>query len=818
MAECGGRAAASGSLFPMALILAAGILFQLHEKIRKRGLLLFILLVCCLGGWFRMTEEMKEGPLEAMLASGAIETENRSRAEAEGRISQVLLKDGNYTIILEPATVRAGGTQYEEKRLMISAKESRDGAVPEEGMYLYAKGKAELFQEARNPGEFDYRLYYRSQKLRCRLRADKMEIISGERPAFQSQLIMFRRFVKEALAFLYQEEDRGIFQAVLLGDKSSMDSDIRELYQDGGIAHVLAVSGLHVSLIGMSLYGFLRKRGVGYGWAGTAAAILLFFYGALAGFGASVFRAVFMVFCSFLASYLGRTYDLLSAMALSLILLASDSPYLLFTSGLQLSYGAVGAVGLAGNMKIHGSPLFTTMSASIAIQIVTLPVILYHFFEFPLYGLFLNLVVIPLMAYAAGSGIISVGLYGIWKAAEVPGVLLFAEGSKVVGMGGRIGTVMDKTAGILEGICHGAAGPGHYILTFYRELCRFSLKLPFSTVAAGRPSLACIAFYYGVLAVLYFHLTSKNSGALSRKEENEFNGKQACLFACALLLLMVKPRVSGMEVWFLDVGQGDGIFFRTGTAAVLTDCGSSQYKSVGKNRLVPFLKSKGIRRLDYIFISHADSDHINGIVWMLENETDLQVGTIIMPGPGRGEEEYREIEELGRRRKTIVCYMNAGEKLERGELKITAVYPDASASPKDRNGHSLVLSVRYRDFTMLLTGDVGQTGEEIMLDEKYSPGRELPGGNLSVLKAAHHGSATSTGEEFLKQLNPAVTVLSYGKGNSYGHPAKEVLKRLTDAGTMIWSTENSGAIHLTTDGRKMKAEGFLLDRNKGSGL
>ena len=134
-----------------------------------------------------------------------------------------------------------------------------------------------------------------------------------------------------------------------------------------------------------------------------------------------------MVFCSFLASYLGRTYDLLSAMALSLILLASDSPYLLFTSGLQLSYGAVGAVGLAGNMKIHGSPLFTTMSASIAIQIVTLPVILYHFFEFPLYGLFLNLVVIPLMAYAAGSGIISVGLYGIWKAAEVPGVLLFAE-------------------------------------------------------------------------------------------------------------------------------------------------------------------------------------------------------------------------------------------------------------------------------------------------------------------------------------------------------------------------------------------------------
>lgn len=111
-----------------------------------------------------MTEEMKEGPLEAMLSSGAIETENRSRAEAEGRISQALLKDGNYTIILEPATVRAGGTQYEEKRLMISAKESRDGAVPEEGCIQPQRGRRN-FSGGKKSGEFDYRLYYRSQKL-----------------------------------------------------------------------------------------------------------------------------------------------------------------------------------------------------------------------------------------------------------------------------------------------------------------------------------------------------------------------------------------------------------------------------------------------------------------------------------------------------------------------------------------------------------------------------------------------------------------------------------------------------------------------------
>ena len=105
-----------------------------------------------------------------------------------------------------------------------------------------------------------------------------------------------------------------------------------------------------------------------------------------------------------------------------------------------------------------------------------------------------------------------------------------------------------------------------------------------------------------------------------------------------------------------------------------------------------------------------------------------------------------------------------------------------------------------------------------MLERGGSAGTELPPGNLSVLKAAHHGSATSTGAEFLERLNPSVTVLSYGKGNSYGHPSKEVVERLKENGTMIWSTKKSGAIHITTDGREMKVKGFLLDRNEDPGL
>lgn len=899
MAEYAGQAAVTGGLLVLAALLAAGILFRLYkragtgsllllienEKVRQVSFLLVLPALFCLLGWLRMNVEMEKWPLEAMLAEREY-GEDRSgkagkRVEADGRIREVTFKNEIYTIVLEAVTVTSGEERYEEKRLMVSAEAKAVERLPvnplKAGMNLRVRGTAELFQEARNPGEFNYRLYYRSQKLRCRIKADKIEADGGEETVFHRQVSSVRQFVREALSFLYREEDKGVFQAILLGDKSEMDSEIRDLYQDGGIAHVLAVSGLHVSLIGMSLYGFLRKRGVGYGKAGVVSAALLFFYGSMTGFGASVFRAVFMVFCSFLASYLGRTYDLLSAMSLSLVLLLFDSPYLLFTSGLQLSYGAVGAVGLyndwrfaqakgkrlpiesggevrggSGNEDNRPGAFWafrSVLSVSLSIQAVTLPAILYHFYEFPLYGVFLNLVVIPLMAYAAGTGIAAVGLYGMWRAVSLLSVAI-AGGAAGGVLKSGLEKFLGKAVSLLGLISHGAAGPGHYILSLYRELCRFTLKLPLATVLTGRPPLWCIGVYYGVLLAVYIRAVKgrvragdkRTAGAEDerrvRAEDERTAGAgdertagvedkrtvgaafgvrneravkaAACLLA--VLFLTVRPRVRGLEVYFLDVGQGDGIFFRTGTVTALTDCGSSQLKSVGKNRLVPFLKSKGIGRLDYIFISHGDSDHINGIVWMLENEENISVGHIVMPCLGEGEEVYQQIESLGKKRGADVVYMEAGQKLDEGTLKIAAVYPDRDVNSKDRNGHSLVLSVNYEEYSMMLTGDVGTAGEKRILE------KGMLGKGLSVLKAGHHGSSTSTGQEFLAFVKPSVTVLSYGRGNSYGHPSPEVVKRLKETGTRIWSTEQSGAIHITTNGKKMKVSGFLLDRNRGSGL
>ena len=236
-------------------------------------------------------------------------------------------------------------------------------------------------------------------------------------------------------------EDAGIFQAILLGDKSGLSEELRERFGVNGIAHILAVSGLHVSLIGMSVYSALRfgaYRMDGRDWGLQRS---LPFYGFVTGFGASVFRAVFMVEVSCLAAYLAQP-NLLSALSLYLILQAWQSPYLLFSAGLQLSYGG-GCCDWAGDggaaesgkkrkereeekQEKEKKKGYETLMLSLAIQLYTMPIQLYHYFTFPMLGIFLNLIVIPLLTYAAGSGLQA--LLGIYSVAFV--------GGKMGGMGG----------------------------------------------------------------------------------------------------------------------------------------------------------------------------------------------------------------------------------------------------------------------------------------------------------------------------------------------------------------------------------------------
>jgi len=732
-------------------------------------------------------------------------------ARAEGTVEAIQEKNGRVsvqlkhvkTVVRKTDEVRQQGKrEYALKRLLVYLP-PEDMEIGEilPGVKILCTGELERFEPARNEGEFDYRLYYRSRDICCRMSAKKAEITEHSVWLLQAVTYRIREQAKKLLEQYCTETDAGLLAAVLLGDKTRMNEEINELYQKNGIAHLLAVSGLHISLIGMGVYRLLRRLGLGFGTAGFWVGGLLFVYGTMTGFGPSVFRACLMLACSFWAAYLGRTYDLLSAMALAAVCLSLENPFVIFTGAFQLSFGAVFAIGWAGTeladrLRCQKS-WEKALAVSLAIQLVTGPIVLYHFFEYPLYGIFLNFLVIPLMTYVAGAGMagLLMGMAGVFAVSFIPGpTALFLKKMLDIGAVGSMGTC-------------------HYIFMVYEMLCRAAEKLPCSSLILGRPKLWKLAAYYAALAVFLACAGSRGRRWEAEKEgqeeKAERKGKEhiktwGILFA--LLAFLLHRSVSGLRVDFIDVGQGDGILLETREQVILVDGGSTQIKKLGEQRLEPLLKSRGIRNIDMVFVSHGDQDHISGITWLLEEDTGIEIGRLFLPFPGKGEEVYERLESTAEKRGVKTDYICAGDFVQSGKLSLSCLYPYRDTLSSDRNDHSEVLLAEYGDFSMLLMGDLGAEGEA-EIAEQWNKNRQV-----QILKAGHHGSSTSSSEQFLDTVHPRIAVLSYGKDNSYGHPHPEVIERFDERGIARWATEEQGMITIRTDGEEMEIQGFIQNR------
>lgn len=713
-------------------------------------------------------------------------------SELHGRVSAVEESEGKVQITLEENVVRplAGGGEgrsFSMSRqipcVLISWKTDATEDMPDArdfkiGSNVTVRGKLELFARARNPGEFDSRSYYRGQGVDCRMYGEEVEISGGDVSPLPELLRQIREKAKQNIMRSAAAEDAGIFSAAVLGDKKALDSEIKDLYQKNGIAHLLAISGLHLSIIGMGGYKLLRKAGLGYKGAGLAGTAFIFCYGAMTGGSPSVVRAVVMMSTGFLASYLGRTYDLLSALSLALLMLVWETPELLTQGGVQLSFGAVFAVGgmlpviqdyLGKERKILGA-----LMVSAAIQLVTLPVILWDFFQFPVYGIFLNLLVIPLMGGVICSGIGTALLGGI-----------------------------SCKAGAL------AAGTGHYILQFYEWLCHGTERLLYHTLVMGRPAAAAVILYYMVLLVALIGM-KRAVGKRAEVEKSRPIWLRTVLFFCICVFLpcILMPRpVDGMEILFLDVGQGDGILLRSGRGAMLIDGGSTSEKKLGEYRLEPCLKSCGVSVIEYAFVSHGDLDHISGVRYLLESCEEIEIRNLLLPCQGREDDALLSLAELARARGTKVSLIEAGESFYMEGIGVTCLYPGISDLPADKNEESEVLKVDYGNCHILFTGDMSGEGELRLL----SALSEKPGvlSEIQILKTAHHGSRFSSGETFLDALGVNWAVISYAEGNSYGHPHKEVLERLDDRSVKIYGTAERGAITMKTDGKMVRWKAFL---------
>ncbi len=697
-------------------------------------------------------------------------------------------------------------SQAGESRQMIPCQENFICETQEElsiplGSRVALKGRFLPFSRASNPGEFDAFLYYRTLGVGGRL--DRAVVLGADGNAwpFREALYDLRMFLHRRLYLALGEREAGVMCALLLGEKDGLEEQVEKLYQRSGILHILSISSLHVTILGMSLYRLLRRMGVPVAPAAAAGSILLLLYGGLTGFGVSAVRAIGMYLIRMLGEAAGRTYDMLTALGVMAAVMTAANPFYLQHGGFLLSYSSVlgivllspalspGDAGAAGQREKERrdkkeaagaakqfkraaesirAGLGQSARTSVSVTLATLPVQLWCYYEIPVYGTVLNLFVLPFVKLLMLSGILLAAFPGFFPAAVA------ARG----------------------------------ILWWYESLCGLFARLPFHTWNPGRPAPWQIAVYYGILAVLaVFAGQVKKRDKQRERTRRILLGRMipAAILAAAVFVLGYRRLEN--RVTFLDVGQGDGILVQTSSGEnYLFDCGSSSRSSVGKYVLLPCLKYYGIRRLDGIFASHPDSDHVNGILELLEmgEDSGIEVCQLVLPklaGENR-EELLGELMEAAGSGGTALRYIAAGDAWECGSARFTCLHPAADLRWEEPNALSQCFYVEFfgdgsgkgrkAALTLLLTGDVEGAGEEALLEEMEQRGI----GGVDVLKVAHHGSSGATSRAFLEQADPGTAVISCGRNNRYGHPHQELLDRLEDAGSRILQTREQGAVIL----------------------
>ena len=755
---------------------------------------------------------------------------------------------------------------------------------PEIGSLVILKGTLKNFQQPTNPGQFNAPFYYQILRISFRLNQAEIQVKSDRFYKISEGLYQLRRKAGSKMDALLPEQEASVMKTMLLGEKGILDEEIKGLYQRNGIAHILAISGLHISMIGMGLYQLLRRAGLKIRLSGILASMVIVLYGMMTGFAVSAIRAIAMFLLQMLAQILGRTYDRITALAVAAVLVLVEQPLYLFHSGFQFSFLCVLGISLIlpvlGNVR-KGKKLFE----GIALMAVTLPVYLGVFYQIPVYSMFLNFIVLPMMSILMGAGIVMILAAFLCTPLGIPAAWLITG-----------------------------------ILMVYERLGLFTEQLPYHYWTPGCPAKWQLAVYVAILIIIAALGRTKRKAVLYQRDcihkdcihrrggcakgilqedmrrhevlqyeipQYEMQNKRIRRIAChggkwistygipvgicwGFLLLGVviltwrfRPE---LQVTFLDVGQGDCIFLQTENGdSYLTDGGSSSVSKVGKYRMIPFLKYQGASQIKAVFVSHADSDHCNGIAELLEQAEleGIRVENLVLTDltDECRSEGYEELVELAGQNGITVQFLHEGQQLQDGELLFQCLHPSKGYRAEDLNETSMVLLVTYREFSMLLTGDVQGAGEEHLTQELQDwrePGvtqmqdvirisgeeesmeeqsieeqsienerieeqieekrsQNKMGANhaeteLTVLKVAHHGSKNSTSEEFLKAANPMLAIISCGEGNRYGHPHEETLERLEKADVPWFCTKDYGAITVTVDGKShVKVRGYIAD-------
>ena len=562
---------------------------------------------------------------------------------------------------------------------------------------------------------------------------------------------------------LYDAVTEAVVTAILIGDRSALPDDTRERLQRAGTYHIIAISGGNIAILAGLTLGLLLICGVTGRPAALLTIVVLIAYAQIVTTGASVWRATVMAAVYLAARVLDHRTPPWQAMACAAVVIVAAHPLDVRDAGFLLTFGAAAALIEGARRVGAGAPgagprrwLLASLAASAAVELALLPISAATFSRVTAAGLVLNLGAVPLM------------------------VVVQASGMAV--------TLFDR----IETIAAPAGWVGHWATAALLESARLVDVAPWLSVRVPPPHMALIACYYVSLVA---SLMTRSRGRVAAI---------AVCAASAVAIVTGQPaswlRTAGeaphLRLIAFDVGQGDSTLLQfPDRSTLLVDASGTPFGStafdIGERVLAPALWSRGLRRLDGLVITHGDPDHIGGASAVLD---DFQPGRVWQGVPVPGHAALDAFLDRAMAAGTPIDERRRGDTLRFGEVDVRVLHPPAPdwERPRVRNDDSIVLDVRYRDVSILLMGDVGAAVErEIIPLLRPAP--------IRILKAGHHGSRTSTSQEFLDALRPQIAIISCGRGNTFGHPAPDVLQRLEAIGADVYRTDRDGQIALEVE-------------------
>lgn len=618
------------------------------------------------------------------------------------------------------------------------------------GDRLQVKGEMKKPEPQRFPGGFDEAAYFKNNGWQFNFFIKSWQLEEhGVR--VKDWFFRVRRKFVEAFDRMLPEDEAYIMKRMILGGAYDEGKEIKALYQKGGLLHILAISGLHISLIGAGMFIILKwLLGGKWGYVGTL--IGLSFYGIFAGLSASTFRAILMFALLFLGQVIGRKMDSITTLSFAALILLLINPLRIFDVGFQLSFGAVTSLMMITPLarRLRGPKwIMSYLLASVSVFLGTWPIVAYYFYGLSLGGVLLNVIIVPLVPLLLVGGI----------------------------AGGIVGLVSQTTGQFFLGL-------SFYLLQLIKAILTFIIELPMTYQIIGRPPFLFILAYYILFIGLLYYFHTRKKIALP----------YTSVVVVGCLVIMFFGRQVSKQVTFLDVGQGDCTVIEVGGYKGVVDGGID-----GEN-LIRYLQYKGVNYVEDIFISHSDQDHMGGIIPLLD---EIKVGRIwISPATIQEKPLLGKLKEKAKEKGIPLYPMISGKKLENPYLTIRCLGPLQEMVYPDANENSLILEIDIEKVKYLLTGDMEEFAEKAswpLLSDVH------------VLKVPHHGSNSSSSDTFLKKVDAEVGIISSGVGNRYGHPHREVIKRLEKYEIKQYNTATDGTIICSTKNQQLTVKKWLRE-------